>query len=78
MQDDPYRSILYFLLGIAYERSESSSSFLEFYLEAWLKSQIAITPTDTATARATHRSKPKKLNKLNKPEGKLALLYSKR
>lgn len=110
MQDDPYRSVLYFLRGIAYERPEPSPPFLEFYLGAWLKSQMAITPADTATPQAyfallqkaaqrmaqaspqTHTlpdtASPtlqqlgqltelnhKKLNKLNKPDGKLALLF---
>lgn len=112
MQDDPYRSVLYFLRGIAYERPDPSPPFLEFYLGAWLKSQMAITPADTATQQAyfallkkaaqllvqaspqTHTlpdsASPtlsqlgqlsevnhKKLNKLNNPDGKLALLYSK-
>ncbi|MFT8210756.1 MAG: ParB/Srx family N-terminal domain-containing protein [Symbiopectobacterium sp.] len=52
MQDGPYRSVLYFLRGIAYERPEPSPPFLEFYLGAWLKSQLAITPADTATSQA--------------------------
>lgn len=52
MQDDPYRSVLYFLRGIAYERPEPSPPFLEFYLGAWLKSQMVITPADTATQQA--------------------------
>lgn len=113
LQDDPYRSVLYFLRGIAYERPASSPPFLEFYLGAWLKGQIAITPADTATSQAyfallqkaaqlivlapsnTHtlpdtasptlqqlgqltEVNQKKLNKLSKPEGKLALLYSQR
>lgn len=111
MQDDPYRSLLYFLRDVAYDRPQSPPPFLEFYLGAWLQSQLAITAADTSTQQAyftllqraatrltqappdTHSlpdtTSPtlkqlgqltevnvEKLRKLDKPDGKLAHLFS--
>lgn len=111
MQDDPYRSVLYFLRGVAYDKPESAPPFLEFYLGAWLKSKLPLSSADTATQQAyyallqraaalivqaphdTHalpdaasptlqqlgqlpEINEKKLHKLNKPEGKLSVLFS--
>lgn len=52
MRDDPYRSLIYFLRGVAYDRPENSPPFLEFYLGAWLQGQLPITPADTASQQA--------------------------
>lgn len=44
MENDPYRSIVYFLRGIAYDKPDQAPPFLEFYLGSWLRSQQ---PVDT-------------------------------
>ncbi|WP_241649334.1 ParB/Srx family N-terminal domain-containing protein [Rosenbergiella collisarenosi] len=37
MQNDPYRSVVYFLRGIAYDKPDQAPPFLEFYLGSWLR-----------------------------------------
>lgn len=37
MQDDPYRTIVYFLRSVAYKKPKNAPPFLEFYLGDWLR-----------------------------------------
>jgi len=49
MQNDPYRSIVYFLRGIAYDKPDQAPPFLEFYLGSWLRSQQPVNTQQLST-----------------------------
>ncbi len=49
MQNDPYRSVVYFLRGIAYDKPEHAPPFLEFYLGSWLRSEQPVTAQQLST-----------------------------
>lgn len=38
LQDDPYRSLMYFTRGVGYQAPENAPEFLEFYWANWLQS----------------------------------------
>lgn len=49
MQNDRYRSVVYFLRSIAYEKPDNAPPFLEFYLGSWLRTHQPITAQQLAT-----------------------------
>ncbi|MBT0728773.1 ParB/Srx family N-terminal domain-containing protein [Rosenbergiella nectarea] len=49
MQNDPYRSIVYFLRGIAYDKPDQAPPFLEFYLGSWLRTQQPVNAQQLST-----------------------------
>ncbi len=49
MQNDPYRSIVYFLKGIAYDKPNQPPPFLEFYLGSWLRAQQPVNAQQLST-----------------------------
>lgn len=49
MQNDPYRSIVYFLRGIAYDKPDQAPPFLEFYLGSWLRTQQPVNTQQLST-----------------------------
>ena len=51
LQNDPYRSIVYFLRGIAYDKPEQAPPFLEFYLGSWLRTHQPVN-TEQLTTKA--------------------------
>ena len=44
--DDPYRSVMYFVRGIGYDKSADSPPFQEFYWGRWLRAQPTIGQMD--------------------------------
>ena len=49
MQDDTYRSVLYFLRSVAYKKPKNAPPFLEFYLGDWLRHHQPATAADLKT-----------------------------
>ncbi len=49
MQNDPYRSVVYFLRGIAYDKPDNAPPFLEFYLGSWLRLHQPFAPQQLTT-----------------------------
>jgi hypothetical protein len=53
MQDDKYRSLVYFTRDIGYSKPTPSTDFLEFYWADWLRSTFPLTGYSLTTLGAT-------------------------